>query len=62
MMTAFDVYKRKGKGCIKILIIPPSSLQTFINVCFLHNVPFVIVLDDLVQKPWAENRNKLFFL
>lgn len=43
-MTAFDlhVYRREGKGCIKILSIPPASLHAFINVCFLHIVPSLI--------------------
>lgn len=53
MMTAFDVYRREGKGCIKILIIPPSSLHAFINVCFLHNVPFLIFSN--VWMIWSKN-------
>lgn len=40
MMTAFDVYRREGKDCIKLLTIHPPSFLAFINVCFLHTVRF----------------------
>lgn len=39
--TAFDVYRREGKGCIKILIISPASLHAFINRYVFLTYPYL---------------------
>lgn len=39
--TAFDVYRREGKGCIKILIISPARLHAFINIYVFLTYPYL---------------------